>query len=89
MAVKEGFYLPGSHKRNGETEAQSRRGPAPGRLVVWGPGSARGGGHELGRICLKELADAGKVGQLVALYVLSVHAVKQEGAVQALDERGL
>lgn len=67
----------------------SRRGPAPCRLVAWGPGSARGGGRELGRICLKELADARQRGQLVALHVLGVHAVKQEGAVQVLDERGL
>ena len=56
---------------------------------MWGPGSARGLGHELGRICLKELADARQVGQLVALHVLGVHAVKQEGTIQVLDKRSL
>lgn len=58
-------------------------------MAVWGPGSVRGGGHELGRISLQELANARQVGQLVAFYVLGVHAVKQEGAIQVLDERGL
>lgn len=67
----------------------SRRGPAPCRLAAWGPGSVRGGGHELGRISLQELTNARQVGQLVAFYVLGVHAVKQEGAIQVLYERGL
>lgn len=74
-------------KRDGEAKAQSRKGLA--RLVAWGPGSAREGSHDLGRICLKELTNAGQAGQLVAFHVLSIHAVKQEGAVQVLDKRSL
>lgn len=57
--------------------------------MAWGLGSARGGSHELGRICIEELAHGGQAGQLVALHVLHVHAVKQEGAVQVLDKCSL
>lgn len=55
----------------------------------WDLGFARGGSCELGRICLKELPDTRQAIQLVALHILSVHAVKQEGVIQVLDKRSL
>lgn len=76
-------------KTDKETKAQRAKRLAPGRLVAWGPGSAKGGSRELRRICIKELAHSGQAGQLVALHVLHVHAVKQEGAIQVLDKCGL
>lgn len=55
----------------------------------WDLGFATGGSRELGRICLKELPDTRQTAQLVALYVLSIHAVKQEGVIQVLDKCSL
>jgi hypothetical protein len=44
---------------------------------------------DLERICFKELSNTRQVGQLVALHILGIHAVKQEGAVQVLNKRHL
>lgn len=41
------------------------------------------------RICFKELTNTRQVGQLVALHILGIHAVKQEGAIQVLNKRPL
>lgn len=65
---------------DGETEVQSKMNL---------PKASWRGSSDPERICLKELTNTGQVGELVALHILGIHAVKQEGAIQVINERQL
>lgn len=74
---------------NGGTEVQSKMNLPEASWWYLGQARNQRGSSDSERICLKELINTRQAGQLVALYILRIHAVKQEGAIQALNERQL
>lgn len=74
---------------DGETEVQGQMNLPKASWRYLDQACTRRGSSDPERICLKELTNTRQVGQLVALHILGIHAVKQEGAIQVVDERHL
>lgn len=91
MHVAREIGLPGSHMNDEETEVQSKKNLPKASWSYLGQACTQRGSSDpdCSRICLKELTNTGQVGQLAALRILGIHAVKQEGPIQVLDERHL